>query len=272
MNSVLLTQYEGKILGPIAVLLGYLLNGIFFVIEKIGIPNVGLAIILFTIVIYMLLLPLTVKQQKFSKLSAKMNPEIQAIQKKYNGKKDQDSMARMNQETQAVYKKYGVSPSGSCVNLIIQMPILFALYRVIYNVPAYVNSVREAFIPLVEKFIKLPGALDFIQNHDNFVGAAQFSKQFTSDAFVNGLSSGDTSYVVSTFIDVLNRASTAEWHNIYAAGNYPELKELVITTFEKIEKFNYFIGLNIANSPQYYVTDFFKNKGSLGLADRKSVV
>ena len=61
------------------------MNGIFYVIDKIGIPNVGLAIILFTIVVYILLMPLTIKQQKFSKLSAKMNPELQAIQAKYKG-------------------------------------------------------------------------------------------------------------------------------------------------------------------------------------------
>ena len=266
MNIVILTQYEGKILGPIAKILGYLLNGIFFCIEKIGIPNVGLAIILFTIVIYMLLLPLTIKQQKFSKLSAKMNPEIQAIQKKYQGKKDQDSMTRMNEETQAVYKKYGVSPSGSCINLIIQMPILFALYRVIYNVPAYVTSVKNAFIPFVEQFINKPGALDFIQNKDNFTVAMQFSKQFTNDAFVNGLTNGDNSYVVSTFIDVLNRASTTEWHNIYAPGNYPELQSLVESSLANIERFNNFLGLNIGNSPQFYVTEMFKNHGSVALA------
>ena len=115
MYGVLLTQYDGKILGPIAKVLGYILNWVFIVLEKIGIPNIALSIILFTIVIYLLLTPLTIKQQKFSKLSAKMNPEIQAIQAKYKGKKDQASMAAMNEETQAVYKKYGVSPSGSCV-------------------------------------------------------------------------------------------------------------------------------------------------------------
>ena len=92
MYSVLLTQYEGSglftnIFEVIVKALGIILNGIFVVIEKIGFPNIALAIILFTIVIYLLLMPLTIKQQKFSKLSAKMNPEIQAIQAKYKGKK-----------------------------------------------------------------------------------------------------------------------------------------------------------------------------------------
>jgi len=183
LYGVFLSQYDGKILGPIARVLGWILNGIFIVIDKIGIPNIALAIILLTIVIYLLLTPLTIKQQKFSKLSAKMNPEIQKIQAKYKGKKDQASMAAMNEETQAVYKKYGVSPSGSCIQLLIQMPILFALYRVIYNVPAYVNSVKEAFIPFVTELVTKTGALEFISNKDNFEVAVQFSKQFENEAF-----------------------------------------------------------------------------------------
>lgn len=260
MNSVLLTQYDGAILGPIAKLLGYLLNGIFVVINAIGIPNIGLAIILFTIVIYLILMPLTVKQQKFSKLSSKMNPEIQAIQAKYKGKKDQQSMALMNEETQAVYKKYGVSPSGSCVNLIIQMPILFALYRVIYNVPAYVPRVKDLFTSLVDKLIATPGSTEFFNNPDNFKSVVQFSKQFSNELFV----SGDHTYVSNTFIDVLNRASTSEWFNISAT--YPELTDLVKTAYESFEKFNNFFGLNIANSPSFYVNDFIKNHGSVGLA------
>ena len=145
MTGIILTQYNGKIIGPIAKLLGYLMNAIFEFLNMIKIPNIGLSIIIFTIVIYLLLMPLTIKQQKFSKLSAKMNPELQAIQKRYKDKKDNDSMMAMNAETKAVYAKYGVSPSGSCLQLLIQMPILFALYRVIYNMPAYVTRIRDAF-------------------------------------------------------------------------------------------------------------------------------
>ncbi len=261
MYSVLLTQHDGKILGPIAKVLGYILNGIFVLLEKIGIPNIALAIILFTIVIYLLLMPLTIKQQKFSKLSAKMNPEIQAIQAKYKGKKDQASMAAMNEETQAIYKKYGVSPSGSCVQLIIQMPILFALYRVIYNVPAYVGSVKNAFIPFVNEFITKANALTFISSTDNFAVANQFTKQFEDEAFKLGT---DNSFVVNTFIDVLNRATTAEWMNISA--KYPELADLCNKTYELVTRYNNFFGLNIANSPKYYVTTWWSTKAGIGMA------
>ena len=88
MNAILLTQYDGAILGPIAKLLGIILNAIFWLQDKVGIPNIGLSIILFTIVIYILLMPLTIKQQKFSKLNTKMSPELQAIQAKYKNKKE----------------------------------------------------------------------------------------------------------------------------------------------------------------------------------------
>ncbi len=252
MSVIVLTEYNGAILGPIAKLLGYLLNGIFSFLYKIGIPNIGLSIFLFTIVIYLLLLPMTIRQQKFSKLSALMNPEMQAIRKKYDGKKDQESMMRMNEETKLLYAKYGVSPTGSCGFMLIQMPILFALYRVIDNIPAYVEKVKDVFFPFVTEFINEKGALDFIQNTDNFKMAGRFAKQFANELFING----DTEYVTNTVIDVLNKASTTEWANIYAPGNFENLKNLITNaagngTYDLFEKYNNFLGINIANSPSY---------------------
>ena len=189
MKGVLLTQYSGKIVGPVAWLLGHLMNGIFNVLNSIGIPNIGLAIIIFTIVIYLCLLPLTYKQQKFSKLQAKMSPELKAIQDKYKGKKDNDSMLAMQAETKEVYAKYGVSQTGSCLQLLIQMPILFALYRVIYTIPAYVTIVKNSFSPLVEDLMATNGASDFLQTLSS---AAAYKKQFSSEAFVSGDDLTDT--------------------------------------------------------------------------------
>lgn len=262
---VVLTEYDGLILGPIAKLLGYLMNGIFNLLYLIGIPNIGLSIILFTIVIYLLLLPMTIRQQKFSKLSAMMNPEMQAIRKKYEGKKDQDSMVRMNEETKLLYAKYGVSPTGSCGFMVIQMPILFALYRVIDNIPAYVTKVKDVFIPFVSKFITENGAIEFIQSSDNFQTATRFAKQFSNELFVNG----DSTYVTNTVIDVLNKASTSEWANIYAPLNFPNLKDLITNaagtgTYDLFEKYNTFLGLNIANSPSFLFKQGWDSK-SFGL-------
>ena len=239
---MLLTQ-QGGILKPFAIVLGYILEGVFWVLDKIGIPNTGLAIIIFTVVIYLLMIPLTYKQQKFSKLNAKMNPELMAIRSKYEGKNDQDSMMRMNAETQAVYQKYGVNPSGSCIQLLIQMPILFALYRVIYSIPAYVGRVKEAFFPLVEKLVGTSGSADFLQtfNSYNF-----YKKQFSNELF-----GASDVFTQNTYIDVLNRASSSEWEAL--KSQFPTLAGDITNTTDQLNKFNNFLGLNIANSPQYTI-------------------
>lgn len=248
MFGILLTQDDGAILGPISKLLGFLMEGIFNILDIIGIPNIGLSIIIFTIVIYLLLMPLTIRQQKFSKLSAKMNPEIQAIQAKYKNKKDNESMMAMNQETQAVYAKYGVSPSGSCVQLLIQMPILFSLYRVIYAMPAYVGKIKDSFYPLVDKLRNETGAIEFIQTLKN---SNMYANQFKNEAFT----SGNVEYVENTLIDCLNRASTAEWSSL--AEKFPNLAGDIDVTLEKLNEYNNFLGLNIANSPSFTMKDAF---------------
>ena len=257
MLGVLLTKDTGKILGPIVKLLGYIMEGIFYVLDKIGIPNIGLAIILFTIVMYLLMMPLTIKQQKFSKLSAKMNPELQAVQAKYKNRKDNDSMMAMNMETKAIYAKYGVSPTGSCLQLLIQMPILLALYRVIYNMPAYVGKIKEAFFPLVDNLIAQAGSSELLQS---FSQAGMYAKQFENESFTGGV----TSYVQNTFIDVLNKASSAEWLSI--ADKFPSLSVDVDQTLGLLNRYNNFLGLNIANSPSFTVKEAMSSGSYLMVA------
>ena len=255
-GGILLTQQSG-FLKPVAIILGYLMEGIFAVLDKMGIPNIGLAIILFTIIIYALMTPLTIKQQKFSKLSAKMNPELQAVQKKYKNKKDNESMMAMNEETRAIYDKYGVSPTGSCLQLLIQMPILFALYRVINSMPAYVAQIKGVFFPLVDKLMAQSGSAELLQG---FTNANIYARQFTNEAFVNG----NTTYIQNTFIDCLNRASTAEWQSI--SDKFPSLATNVVETVDKLNEYNNFLGLNIANSPSFMLKEAFSSGAYLMMA------
>ena len=132
MDMILLTKSSVPIIGQVASIMGWIMDGIYRVLDLVGIQNLGLCIIIFSIIIYALMTPLQVKQQKFSKLSSVMQPELQKIQKKYKDKKDQASVQKMQEETQLVYQKYGVSPTGSCVQLLIQFPVLMALWQVIY--------------------------------------------------------------------------------------------------------------------------------------------
>lgn len=244
MSSILLTQNQTAIFEYIVWVLGAIMNGIFNLLYAIGIPNIGLSIILFTIVMYMLMTPLTMKQQKFSKLSAKMNPELQSIKAKYNGKKDNESMMAMNQETQAVYGKYGVSPTGSCLQLLIQMPVLFALYKVIYSMPAYVTKIKDVFTPLITKFTETD--IPFFQ--DNISSFAFYKKNFEN------LDKFDLN---NSFIDVLNRASTSDWEKL--TTNFPKISSEISSTHDKLMQFNNFLGLNIADSPSLIVSAGIKS-------------
>ena len=232
MLGLLATQDTGAILGPISKLLGWIMNAIFNLMDSMfGVQNVGLSIILFTVVVYMFMFPLTYKQQKFSKMSAKMNPELKAVQKKYAGKQDQASMLAMQDETKAVYAKYGVSPSGSCVQLLIQMPILFALYRVIANVPAYITIVKDAFMPLVNKLLTMDGAVEYMTEIGTGLGVSK-KLDFTA---------------ANTFVDVLNKFQPGNWADL--SVKYPELSDLILSTQTEIDQMNTFLGINIANSP-----------------------
>ena len=262
MDIIILTQDNGIIIGTVAKLLGLIMNALFNLIDMIGIPNIGLAIILFTIVVNLLMLPITLKQQKFSKLSIKIQPEVQAIQNKYKNKKDQDSQMAMNQEIQMVYAKYGISPTGSCLYMLIQMPILFALYRVIYAMPAYVTKIGNTFKVLADKIISTDAA-EFLKNS----GITSIDK--TVSMYAKNMDNNLTNGV----IDVLNRLSSHDMnvvseHYGLADLTYPTVNgDLILsseTTEGLIDIFNNFLGLNIGNSPQVIISYAMK-AGAWGL-------
>ena len=235
-----LTKSRTPVIGWFAALLGYIMNLIFMGQSAIGLDNIGLCIILFTIVVYMLMTPLTIQQQKFSRLSSKMNPELQAIQKKYKGKNtDQAAMAKMNEETQAVYAKYGVNPMGSCLQMAIQLPVLFALYRVIWNIPAYVDKVKDAFMPLATSLLSASGAEKFLAEAAKSVNVS--FKEMTD----------------LTIIDVLYKFKPANWTAL--TEKFPDLSGVIDQTRTKIDHMNSFLGLNIADSPMNIITRAFKS-------------
>lgn len=257
MQGILLTQDGGWFIGDfIAKIAGYIMNAIFNFLDLIGIPNIGLSIILFTIVVNVLMLPMTIKQQKFSKLSAKMQPELQKISKKYEGKKDQTSMLQQQEETKAVYDKYGVSPSGSCLQLIIQLPILFALYRVIYAIPAYVGKIKALYIPLVNKLMEAEGVDEILKGFKN---SARYAGQFSNESFTTGV----TEYVQNTYIDCLNMASSTEWSSLAEA--FPGLANDINNTYAQISEYNNFLGLNIGNAPWDIIKESLAI-GAIGIA------
>lgn len=140
------------IINPIATLLGKVMDILFTGLNAIGIGNIAIAIILFTLIVKLCMLPLTIKQSKMTKLNSVIQPEIKAIQAKYKGKQgDPAAAAKMQEETKAVYEKYGTSMMGGCWQLLIQFPILMALYRVFQRVPIYITALKQPFLEILDK-------------------------------------------------------------------------------------------------------------------------
>ena len=146
------------IVGQICWLLGKVMNFIYTILDNMLSTDtglVGLSIILYTIFVYTLMLPMTINQQKSSRMMAVVNPEVQKIQKKYRNKRDQASMMKQQEEIQQVYDKYGSSMMSGCLPLLIQMPLLFALYPVIYDIQSYVPAMADA-PAAVNRFLTIP--------------------------------------------------------------------------------------------------------------------
>lgn len=240
MNYIVLTQYDGIILGPVAKVLGYLMNAIFKFCEVIGIPNIGLAIILFTIIINLFILPLTFKQQKFSKMNAVMSPELQKIAAKYKGKTDQASMQKQQAEQQAVYEKYGVSMTAGCMPMIVQMLILLALYRVIYNVPAYVTSIKSVFMEIVNVAVA----------QDGFVTKIADLASANSMPTTKYLLDGSTTESLNYLVDLFYKFDMKEWAQF--TDLFPNIASQIQPHINQIMSMNSFLGgINLAEAPGF---------------------
>lgn len=262
MSDILLTAYPGSILGPIAKLLGILMDWIYSGISNITggrVESVVLSIVIITIIIYMCLLPLTIKQQKFSKLSQKMQPEMQAIQAKYKNKKDQASMMAMQEETQLLYQKYGISPMGSCVQMLIQMPILFALYRVFYNIPAYLSGVKGSFTGLVDSIqqtSRYQDTLVSLMEKYNVVTSSGLNASNAASKLADA--SGDT--LSNYIIDILYKLPSKGWDALMDGKFFDGIQSAVEKTHDALLHFNYFLGLNISDTPWYIIKSNFTDK------------
>lgn len=250
--NIVMTKVSMPIIGWVSEILGWMINVIYSGLELIGITNIGLSIILFTLVVYLLMTPLQIKQQKFSKLNAVMQPEIQKIQKKYNGKKDQDSMMKQNEEISAVYQKYGVSPTGSCVQLLIQMPVLLALYQVIYHIPGYITGVRNVFTGLTAKIMSVDGFGSIIS-------------QFLTDNKITmtGITA-NTEFTKATTIDFLYKLSPSQLEKFSQISDFSGFSDLFDKVAQQTSHMNTFLNLNISDTPLAIIKSGMAQGGAAG--------
>ena len=218
------------IINPIASFLGKILDILFMGLNAIGIGNVAVAIIIFTLIVKLLMLPLTMKQQKLTKITSIMNPELKKIQDKYKDKKgDQNAMIKMQEETKAVYEKYGVSQMGGCVQLLIQFPILMALYRVFQQIPLYISQIKDLFTAILNG---QNGGIMAVN------GYADTMKQFGENVDWND---------VNAAVNAMNGFSADQWNQLKEA--FPAFSQLISENYDKITHMNTFLGVNMSQNP-----------------------
>ena len=227
--------YDWPVIKQISWILGQVMNGIYNVMSAIGIENIGVSIIIFTIIVYTILLPLTIKQQKFSKMQAVMNPEIQKVQKKYAGKKDQVSMQKQQEEMNMVYEKYGVKMSSGCLPSLMQLVILFGLYPVVQNIPEYVTKVRNVYEPLVEKIQAVSGYKDILT--DVAGSSASLYDFSTTDGIMTAL----YKFQNSTWEALINKM--------------PGVENTARETLQEVGRLNNFLGIDIGSHPWELLKD-----------------
>lgn len=222
------------IIMPIAQVLGYIFNLLFEALSFLHIGNVAIAIILFTIIVKLCMLPLSIKQQKLAKLNSVMSPEIRAINEKYKDKKnDQNAMMKMQEETKAVYEKYGVSQMGGCVQMLIQMPILLALYQVFRFIPLYITQLKNLFTA-------------FLTDNGGIMSASGYTdtmKQFGENIDWTN---------VNTAITEINKFSTENWDALRDA--FPAFSDIIANSHASLEQMNTFLGINMSQEPGFGLT------------------
>ncbi len=242
MFDVVLTQYNGNILGPIAKVLGALFN---FIYGLLPIQNVAVCIIIFTFIVYTLMLPLTIKQQKYSRLSSKMMPEINKVTEKYKGKKDEASLRAQQMETQAIYEKYGASPTGGCLPMLISLPIMWALYRVMYAIPAYVQPIYDLYEQIAELVQAKPEAVQYLIDNAQTLGVS--TKNWGTDLNTVLTSSEHINYV----IDVLSKFGPNQWTDLMAYYSGDQLATVQQVSNHIMHVNGFLGGLNIVSAPGF---------------------
>ena len=159
-----------------------------------------LSIIGLTIVVRLLIMPLFVKQIRASRGMQLLQPEMQALQAKYKGKKDPESRQRMNEEMMALYRKHGTNPMASCLPILVQMPIFFALFRVLASLGAVADGKygRPSIGPLTQALAE--------QVQNSSVLGASLSSSF--------MDSGDNTQVKIVTVAMIIIMSVTQWYTM----------------------------------------------------------
>ena len=236
-----LTKSSTFIIGPIASILGIIMDAIYnFFSNVLGIESLGITIILFTFLIKLAMLPLTIKQQKSTLAMQKIQPDLKKLQEKYKNKKDPESQKKQQEEVAKLYQENNVNPVGECLPLLIQMPVLFALFYVLRNIPAYINSVKDIYIGVVTNVSTVTG-------FDTILTTISEAK--------NNVVKGFDPFNQDKVIDLLATFNSGDWQSLLVSFN--EISSQLNPLVDHIRRMNYFLSINLIDKPVPTLNDIF---------------
>ena len=234
-TALLAIRNPGVIVGPIAKVMGIFYNWLFNIIYGATQTNeLGITIIFFTLIVKLILTPLIVKQQKSTFAMQRLQPEMNKIKKKYENKKDAESQQRMAYEMQKLQKDNNISMFGGCLPLLIQLPILYALFYIFQQAYMYVDVVSQNYDSIANVVLSMPTDLRMDVFAD--IASKHISSKMTLDLSV-----------ADDIKALIGQITQAEWSTILTnASDYASSLQPLLTEKTGIE---YFLGISVVENP-----------------------
>jgi len=242
---MILTQSGGFILGNLAKLLGWIMNGIYNLFSNMGFISIALSIIVFTIVVRLLMFPLSIRTTRSSKIQQFLQPEFQKINKKYKGKKDNNSLLAKQKETRELQRKYGIKTSAGCLTALIQLPIFLSLYNVIQNVPAYVDKIKALYLPVSEAALKVKGSASFLTKivETNNITRASVPSELSSNTVIDVLAKFNDNALDSLSAHYISNTGFQMKESLDAVSAIVQNKDNIVASNDFI------LGINLSEAP-----------------------
>lgn len=242
LSSMMSVRSPGMIVGPIASLLGIVYNMLFNSINGAATAgSLGIAIILFTLIVKLVLFPLMLHQQKSMVKMQMLQPEINKIKAKYAGKTDTESQQRMAYEMQEFQQKNGISMMSGCLPLLIQLPILYALFYIFQNAYIYVDAIGQNYTQIADVITNIPVDL-------RMEAFGSYAQVFV-DTYEKYLSKMNVTFDMADtncVIMLVNSLKAADWNNILSTlGSAGDSLLPLLETKNSIEVF---CGINLVNN------------------------
>lgn len=237
-SDVSIANQPGRIIGPIANLLGMLCNFLFNMVSGVFESGaLGVTIILFTIIVRIILLPFAWYSSRSMAKMRVIQPEMKKIQDKYKGKADMDSKQKMQVEISELQRKNGANPMNGCLPLLIQMPIIFALFAVLNRVYVYIEGIGNIYTQLADILVNVDG---IGAKMESIITGMPTLKKFVEKGF--DLAFDDN------FREVLSKMAQKDW--LALLQQLPAQTVNALTPIlERKENIEYFLGINLVERP-----------------------